>query len=454
MSVSHVFIAHSSEDQSIASRILEVLEAEGVRCWIAPRDIPLGTQWAEAILDAIEASSALLLVFSAGSNDSPQVLREVERAVSKRVPIFPVKIDQTEPCRAMEYYLSSHQWKQLFPGRIEDRLSELLPSMKAQLGMDVIERAMDGTARTHEAPEKPRRRLGWALLAIPAAALIAILALGVPWLGRETGGTGPDAVPDTALTPEPVVSSGTGPCEGPVEGMVFARVPGGEFLMGSPGSERGRDEDEGPLHTVTVGPCQIMTTEVTQGTWEAVMGDNPAEHAGSEYPVEQVSWSDCLAFTDSLDALDPGHDYRLPSEAEWEYACRAGSSTRFFWGEDTLEVEIGDFCWYEGNSGEETHAVAFREPNPWGLFDMSGNVLEWCQDCYQPGYAGAPEDGSAWTPPGADSLRVVRGGSSRNSPAGCRSAWRSSYPSGGSSPGIGFRVVRTERDSPGGSWLR
>ncbi len=461
MGFTHLFIAHSSSDEDVAHRMLRCLESEGISCWIAPRDIPLGVQWAEAILDAIEEASAMLLVFSQSANDSPQVLREIERAVDRRVPIYPVRIDDVQPSRAMEYYLSSHQWKDVDPERLEEGMEEIVPSIKRHLGLSEApparEARMEGWGpASHGEVHRTRRRRwvpGAAVAAAAAAAAALLFGLGI--LPPDERGN--NALPsDTAggqvavdTVPEPAVPAAGDISEGPLPGMAFSHIPAGSFTMGASGSGPPVDSDELPPHRVEVGAFEMMTTEVTQEMWMEVMGENPSYNPGEGMPVESVSWSDCRRFTDSLNARDPGRGYRLPTEAEWEYACRAGSDAPYFWGADTTAAVMGDYCWYTANSGGRTHPVGMKLPNPWGLRDMAGNVLEWCADGYHPNHQGAPEDGSARVAV-ADSARVVKGGSARNSPPGCRCAARSPYPQEGESAGIGFRLVRRPRAAGAG----
>jgi formylglycine-generating enzyme required for sulfatase activity len=463
MGFTHLFIAHSSQDESVARRMLECLESDGIKCWIAPRDITLGVQWAEAILDAIEGASGMLLVFSAKANESPQVLREIERAVDRRVPIYPVKIEDVKPSRAMEYYLSSHQWKEVDPGQLEERMEELIPTIKSHLGLAegpaIGEDRLEGWGPADPGEIHRRRRRRWvpgaAVAAAAAAAAALLFGLGVLPPGEEAP---VQSAADTTASEEPsdTLPDAAGPSagdlfEGPLPGMVFAHVPAGSFTMGASDSGPPADSDELPAHRVEVDAFEMMTTEVTQEMWVEVMGENPSFNPGEGLPVESVSWSDCRSFADSLNELDPERGYRLPTEAEWEYACRAGTDSPYFWGADTSSAVMDGYCWYSANSGGRTHPVALKSPNPWGLRDMAGNVLEWCTDAYHPSHRGAPGDGSA-RPPVADSSRVVKGGSARNSPAGCRCAARSPYPPDGESPGIGFRLVRSPLlpDSAGG----
>jgi formylglycine-generating enzyme required for sulfatase activity len=228
-------------------------------------------------------------------------------------------------------------------------------------------------------------------------------------------------------------------------GMSLVYVPQGSFIMGSPEDEQGRNEDE-VQHKVTITKAlYIQNTPVTQGQWKALMGNDPSAlgDRGDHFPIEQVSWSDCQEFIKRMNALGEG-TYRLPTEAEWEYACRAGSTaafalgdlTTFFCDHDPILDELG---WYCGNSERHTHTVAQKSPNAYGLCDMHGNVCEWCQDWYGVYSIGPEEDP---TGPGSGSKRVIRGGSWFSSAKTCRSASRFSWASKQKTPFIGFRLVR------------
>ncbi len=239
-------------------------------------------------------------------------------------------------------------------------------------------------------------------------------------------------------------------------GVVFRLVPPGEFQMGaSPGDSEAFDNEK-PQHKVSIpSPIYVAKFPVTQQQWQAVMGKNPAyfqtglvkEKGGifkqekrlaadtKEHPVECVSWDDCQGYLnrvhDRLD-LEFGKAIRLPSEAEWEYACRAGTTDSRYGNLDTIG-------WFDGNSGSMTHPVDQKRPNAWGLHDMIGNVWEWCEDTWHGGYKNAPSDGSAWT--GGDTARVVRGGSWDVFPRSCRSSSRCWIEPDCCLNGVGFRVV-------------
>ena len=205
-------------------------------------------------------------------------------------------------------------------------------------------------------------------------------------------------------------------------GILFVLLPGGDFLMGTPPDEEGRWQDEGPLHLVTLSAFLVGKYEVTQAQWEAVMGFNPSYFQGEqleegvesqELPVERVSWQDVVEFS----ALS---GFSLPSEAQWEYACRAGRSGPFA-GNGVL----ADMGWYVENSGGRPHAVGRKRPNAFGLYDFHGNLYEWCLDVYQEGfYATKAARGLDPVCQGAGVYRVVRGGGWFYEPGSCRSGNR------------------------------
>lgn len=217
-------------------------------------------------------------------------------------------------------------------------------------------------------------------------------------------------------------------------------IPAGTFVMGSPENEQDREEDEGPQQEVTLSTgFRMGKYEVTQEQWAAVMENNPSGFKGRKNPVERVSWNDCQEFIKRLCEKIGAKGFRLPTEAEWEYACRAGSKTSYNFGDDRNQLE--NYAWYDGNSGSSTHPVGHKKPNAWGLYDMHGNVWEWCQDPWHEDYQGAPADGSVWEA-GGSSFRVVRGGSWYYTPADCRAAHRARFASIIRDLSIGFRVRR------------
>jgi formylglycine-generating enzyme required for sulfatase activity len=233
-------------------------------------------------------------------------------------------------------------------------------------------------------------------------------------------------------------------------GIKLAFIPAGEFLMGSPDSESDASDWEKPQHTVRITkPFYLGVTEVTQEQYERVMGTNPSKSKGGQLPVEQVSWEDAVEFCRKLSALpaerSAGRVYRLPTEAEWEYACRAGSKTKWSFGD--AESSLGEYCWYSSNAGTKTNPVGQKKPNASGLYDMHGNVWEWCSDWWKRDYTTTAV--SDPTGPATGSLRVRRGGGWLSYARHCRSAYRSGLAPDARGSLLGFRLASSSVDQSG-----
>ena len=300
---------------------------------------------------------------------------------------------------------------------------------------------------------RPRRKISVYVLGVLSPIIIGLLlwASGVFTLRTPEDPIGPNA---------PEITNSLG--------MKLTLIPAGEFLMGSTDSDKEANDDEKPPHRVRITrPFYLGMYEVTQQEYETVMGGNPswfsAQGGGMDrvagqdtrrHPVESVTWNDAITFCNKLserEGLLPyyrsgaeessgGAGYRLPTEAEWEYACRAGSTTRFSFGDDT--ARLGEFAWYKDKSGGQTHPVGQKQPNAFGLYDMHGNVWEWVEDCWHDSYAGAPTDGSPWIS-GACRKRVIRGGNWYDPWEYTRSAKRYEWIGMPIAYGvIGFRVAR------------
>lgn len=420
-----VFISHSSKDKQIADAMCNKLESSGIRCWIAPRDILPGRKWSEAIVQAIGESGLMLLIFSTSANTSDHIEREVEIAANKRKLILPFRVEDVEPSGALEYYLRTPHWLDALTPPMEKHLNQLVESVRQLLQMPL---------RT--------------TLAESARQLLLTLAHQTPPAppARET--------PFRAAEDFPRILKNQ-------VGIELVYVPAGSFMMGS---ENGM-LNERPVHPVTIREGFYMGKyEVTQMQWQQVMGNNPSHFKGDILPVEKVSWADAQEFIQKLNAMDDGFIYRLPSEAEWEYACRAGTTEDYaghldsmawygnnsgreyldaaeiwrmdrtlerFWSSldarEAFERSRMDPNSYENriiNNGGQTHSVGQKQPNAFGLYDMHGNVWEWCQDDYHPNYNGAPTDGSAWLKEEGSSSRALRGGSWDSPPDFLRSANR------------------------------
>jgi formylglycine-generating enzyme required for sulfatase activity len=273
----------------------------------------------------------------------------------------------------------------------------------------------------------------------------------------HTPGRPPVAAPVTARSPKELsIDLGEG------VKMEFVLIPAGEFMMGSPEAERqmaltqetedwakNRISSEGPQHKVTLSkPFYLGKYEVTQAQWQAVMGNNPSQFKGPTNPVEKVSWEDIQPFLAKMNATfeKKGRHFGLPTEAGWEYACRAGTTTAYHFGDSpTLLAQHG---WFKGNSGGTTHPVGQGQPNKWGLYDMHGNVWEWCSDWYGAEYyAKSPPLDPMGPPKGSN--RVSRGGAWGGPPRDCRAAFRRYAPPGHRDGYLGFRLMCVpSRNSP------
>jgi len=262
---------------------------------------------------------------------------------------------------------------------------------------------------------------------VGAAVLGSLLRPTKPIVQNEISGAGLYRVidlTDGTVTHLDAVPSGGWTDEYKTTKLVMRRIEAGVFEMGSPTSEDGRSSDE-KRHTVTLTkPYYIGVFEVTHGQWKRVMGNNPSYFSGVTRPVEKVSWEDCQSYCRKI-----GKGYRLPTEAEWEHACRAGTTTAYAGSLDAMG-------WHDGNSGSQTHEVGTKRPNEWGLYDMHGNVWEWCSDCYGL-YHGDETDPTGPTSGGG---RVNRGGGWCNYARNCRSADRIRFTPGFRDYYLGFRL--------------
>jgi formylglycine-generating enzyme required for sulfatase activity len=224
--------------------------------------------------------------------------------------------------------------------------------------------------------------------------------------------------------------------------MEFVRVPAGAFFMGAQGYEEGSSKEK-PRHKVRITkPFYLGKYEVTQKQWLAVMGtEHPSNFSSPSRPVDEVSWNGVQAFLQKLNEIEKKGFYRLPTEAEWEYAARSGSDTSYCFGENSEENPLKHHAWYELNANKRSHPVGMLQPNAWGLYDMHGNVAEWVQDFYDKNYyAISPKE----DPQGPETgrKRVVRGGSWIHQAYSCRSAFRGYFSADYTDSDFGFRVVK------------
>jgi formylglycine-generating enzyme required for sulfatase activity len=278
------------------------------------------------------------------------------------------------------------------------------------------------------------RSAGGKRLAVIAGSVLAVMVIGaIVWLIKSA--TTRTGSPGTAQSQQAKQSDNKPPRTGQsftedINGaqIQMVSVPGGTFLMGSPLSETGRDNDEGPQNEATVQSLYMSKYEVTQAQYKAVMSTNPSSFKGDDLPVDSVSWNDAVEFCRKL-SQTTGREYRLPTEAEWEYACRAGTNGPYSGNIDAM-------AWYGASSGSRTHPVGQKQPNGFGLYDMYGNVWEWCQSKYK-AYPYKATDGREDLQ--STDVRVMRGGSWESAAKSCRSAYRRRVIPDARS--IGFRIV-------------
>ena len=379
-----VFISYVEEDGAAAAELAAALEDAGYSVWYYERDSIPGPPYLIQVNEAIEQARAVVLLISRDSLSSNQVTNEVVFAHESRRPFIPVLLGITH----VEFQQRQPMWRLALGAATSIRVP---PQGLAA----IIPRVIQGLAALRIQPGKAE---------------------------------GPPPVPpqprQRAAPPDIITNS---------IGMRLKLIPAGTSLMGS---EKG-DDDEKPVHEVTIArPFYMGIHPVTQAEYKRVMGANPSRFKGPNRPVETVSWHDAVAFCRKLSKMER-RAYCLPSEAEWEYACRAGSTTEYCFGDDA--ARLGDYAWFKRNSGGQTHDVGQKKPNAWGLHDMHGNVWEWCEDMWHL-YSG-PSDGSAWLEEGPQSDRVVRGGSWGADPRSCRSAERYCHSPRQVWDDFGFRVV-------------
>lgn len=410
-----VFISYSSKDQKVVEAMCAYLEQHKIRCFVAYRDIPKGVVWAKAIVEALDESKMMVVVFSEEFNLSDQVDREIELASEDKKPILTFRISDAMFKGAKKYYLKNINWIDAFPHpeKVFDALLDNVHKLIGQHGSQMPDGPATGLkTRDQDAAAEP------------------LCPCGSGKFFKDCHGKAEDGSEKEIKSEDAGGKDFVLKVKGVEYPMVF--VEGGTFMMGSDDSEAYPTEK--PVHQVTLNSYCIGKYEVTQELWEAVMGSNPSHFKGARRPVEQVSWDDCQVFIRKLNSLT-GKNFKLPTEAQWEYAARGGKKSRGYKysGSNT----IGDIAWYDGNSGSKTHDVGTKSPNELGLYDMAGNVWEWCSDwCGDYSYSSQTNPSG----PSSGSNRVCRGGSWDDNAWVCRFSNR-----GGSSPVIsnyylGFRL--------------
>jgi formylglycine-generating enzyme required for sulfatase activity len=451
--VARIFLCHANEDKAQVREVYHRLQAiDGLEPWLDEEDLLPGQDWTREIPRALQTSDFILIFFSRLSvAKRGYVQREMKLALDAlqelpegTIHTIPVRLDDCELPQSFQHYhyanlFDPHGFDRIVrairaesakrsgptpppspqpsPGPIDAAPQQgktATPPIREQNRPEVHRHTTsDAREITGLSPRQKRRLVlvGGVLLCVLVTALYLVLS------GRTLGPQLPSSLTNSL-------------------GMQFALIPAGEFQMGSTIG----DEDERPVHTVRVSkPFYLGIHEVTQGQWETIMGSNPSTFKGdANRPVETISWEEVQKFIAKLSTREGSTKYRLPTEAEWEYAARAGSTTTYSFGDDSSQ--LGQHAWFRGNAGNTTHPVGTLQPNAWGLYDMHGNVWEWVRDWYGK-YPAEP----VTDPPGpaSGSGRVIRGGGWGGDARDCRSAYRYSNAPGYSVGYLGFRLLRT-----------
>jgi formylglycine-generating enzyme required for sulfatase activity len=388
-----VFLAHNSVDKPLVREIGVRLRERGLNPWLDEEQIAPGELFQEAIQKAIPNIKSAAIIIGASGLGQWQVIELhtlTSQFVEQGVKVIPVLLPGVTGLPEKLLFLRQFNWVSFKDIKDDDafyRFEWGITGKKPQL--------------TNSSPSSPVSQ------------------------------SPPPPVPQS---PQILIETLPGNIK-----LEMVKIPAGSFMMGS-------DEYDGekPKHQVKLQEFYLGKYPVTQEQYQAVMGKNPSNFKDNpKNPVEQVSWNDAQEFCKKLNQLIAGKDFRLPTEAEWEYACRAGTQTRYYFGDDA--AKLGDYGWYDENSGSKTHAVGQKKPNDWGLYDMSGNVWEWCEDPWHDSYADKPENiknnGNVIWSSSNESPRVLRGGSWLNYSRNCRSAYRVRYYAAVRINDFGFRLA-------------
>ncbi|MGB4226305.1 MAG: SUMF1/EgtB/PvdO family nonheme iron enzyme [Candidatus Dechloromonas phosphoritropha] len=411
--VSDIFICYSRSDRVLADQLVQRLRSAG---WSVFLDVQtrVGERWHKTIEREMQAARTFVALWSKRSVDSDYVLEEAEHGRRKGI-LLPAFIERVD----FPYGFSRIQTADLvgWAGEADHPgLAQLVDGLRQQLGEQ----------------------------------------LATPTPGSSAPPSPPGSVPVPLFAPGPTFRD---PLRIGGEGPLLVVIPAGRFLMGSPPDEPERSENEGPQHEVRIAqPFAMGVHALTFADYDRYAEASGVQKPDDEgwgrgsRPVINVSWQDAQAYCWWLGG-QTGSAYSLPSEAEWEYSCRAGTTSPFHFGSRMTsdQANFDGNHTYNGSAlgtyREKTLPVGSFPPNAFGLYDMQGNVWEWCQDSWHQDYQGAPEDGSPWEA-GDPSSRVLRGGSWSVSPRGCRAAYRYGFRPGGPDDSIGFRVCRGAPSEP------
>ena len=455
-----IFLAHANEDKEAVTGLYNRLKERGFQPWMDKEDLVPGQNWRSEIPKAIKNSDVFLACLSQVSvSKKGYVQKEFRIALNNyaEMPpgsayLIPVRLNDCEipELRQDEYgvNLSDIHWVNLFESGGFEKLVRAIdyhfPGSPNETSSDsaVIREPPPTVLQTPVSKEPPKETQ-------KGEKQVVIIQEGPKYdfrgaqfaggfaetvLGNQSGGTinNEPSEPSTLESSRPTIETKAIDLGSGIT-LELVRIPRGRFLMGAPKSESYSRDRERPQHKVTVPEFWMGKYPVTQAQYQTVKGENPSDFLKGNHPVEKVSWHEAIDFCEKL-SQKAGAAFKLPNEAEWEYACRAGTSTSFYFGDSITAIQA--------NSGtENTSTVGSFPPNSFGLYDMHGNVWEWCQDHWHPNYTGAPNDGSAWVTDNQKTNRVLRGGSWSINSEYCRSAYRINFSPSFCNNAVGFRVV-------------
>ncbi len=435
-----VFVSYASDDKAVADSVCRSLESAGVRCWIAPRDIPPGTDYPAAIVEAIRSVRVLVLILTGHAAASPHILSEVGHAFNGKKPIIPFRLSSDALPNDLEYFLSMTQWLDAPEGSTEENLKRLTQA------------TLDALAGERKAllPVQVKGRRGLIL----AAGTLLLLAAGIlayrkwerlpgpsPAPGLSSPATSTAAAPPTTIPPAATNTAATPTTStpkrktwvNPADRLTYVWIPPGTFTMGCSVADSECKDDEKPTHPVAIDKgFWLGQTEVTVSAWRPFAAKHGLEPptGDADLPVIDVNRQQAKDYC----AATGG---RLPTEAEWEYAARGGNPQAYY-------GVISAIAWYAKNSGNAPHPVGKKQPNAFGLYDMLGNVAEWVFDRYYDKYdLDADATGPGVEEPVApNSFAVARGGFWQSEATSLRVSRRSPWLRDGADIPVGFRCAR------------
>ena len=425
-----VFLCHNSQDKPAVIEIANQLKANNINPWLDKWHLRPGSSWQDSLEDQIDQIRTAA-VFVGNSGLGPWQIEEIKaflRAfVNRKCPVIPVLLPNAPKEPKLPVFLQGLMW-------VDFREHDPEPLGQLIWGITGIKPDSPPLIRK-KPPEEEKNKSSYQLKTfLFQTAQINNNGTEIKRITKNANYFGEDLGDGVTLE--------------------MVAIPGGTFIMGSPENEEGYHSSESPQHEVTVPPFFMGKYPVTQQQWRVVaalenvnidLKSDPSYFKGDNLPVECVSWNDAREFCDRLSRM-ANKTYRLPSEAEWEYACRGGTTTPFYCGE-TISTDLanydGNYTYGQGQKGqyrEKTTEVGIFPANPFGLYDMCGNVWEWCEDGWHEKYINAPTDGSAWTSLSSQ-RKLLRGGSWPYNPGNCRSACRNHNNLDHNNNLIGFRLV-------------